>query len=102
MGKKQRPATNPEAQEQELQEMALDLIRKRIEEGTASNALLLQLMKDSSSKTRLEKEKLEEENKLLKAKTAALEADQQNQIDSKEVLDALRRYSGQSEADTPI
>ena len=100
--KKTKPATSPEAREQIMQAKAMDLIEERLENGTISNALLLQFLKDTSSKSKLELEKLQEENKLLKAKTAALEAERENSVNTREVLEALRRYSGQSEADTPM
>ena len=85
-----------------MQAKAMDLIEERLENGTISNSLLLQFLKDTSSKSKLELEKLQEENKLLKAKTAALEAERENSVNTREVLEALRRYSGQSEADTPM
>lgn len=100
--RKSKPATTPLAREQIMQSMAMDLIEERLQDKTISNALLLQFLKDTSSKSKLELEKLQEENKLLKAKTAALEAERENSVNTREVMEALRRYSGQSEADTPI
>lgn len=99
---KSKPAATPEAREHMMQAMAMDEIEKRLRDGSISNALLLQFLKDTSSKSKLELEKLAEENKLLKAKTAALEAERENSVNTKEVLEALRRYSGQSDADMPI
>ncbi len=100
--KKKRPATSPLAKEQELASLAMDLIEQRLRDGSASNQLLAQIHRENSRKAELERAKLEEENKLLKAKTEALEREKEMSVDLKEVMDALRRYSGQSDADMPI
>lgn len=100
--KKRRPATSPLAKEQELANLATNLIEQRLRDGTASNQLLAQILKDNSRKAELERQKLEEENKLLRAKTEALEREKEMSVDLKEVMDALRTYSGQNDADMPI
>lgn len=100
--KKRRPAASKWEQEQIIAGLAMDLIEQRIRDGTASNQLLAQIHKDNTLKAELERQKLEEENKLLKAKTEALEREKEMSVDLKEVMDALRKYSGQSDADMPI
>ena len=67
-----RPALSPEARENQMISLAVDLVEKRLREGTASSAETTYCLRLSGSKARLEKEKLEEENKLLRAKTEAL------------------------------
>lgn len=100
--RKERPAASPLEKEMLLAGLATDLIEQRLRDGTASNQLLAQILKDNSRKAELERQKLEEENKLLKAKTEALEREKEMSVDLKEVMDALRRYSGQNDADMPI
>jgi hypothetical protein len=52
-----------------------------------------------SGKERLEREKLEEENKLLRAKTKALEESAESKVMYEEVLRAMRDYSGAGDPD---
>ena len=72
--KKRRPALTPEARENQLISLAVDLAEKQLQEGTASSQVITHYLKLGSTKERLEKEKLEEENKLLRAKTENLQS----------------------------
>lgn len=92
-----RPALSVEARENQMISLAVDLVEKRLREGTASSAETVHFLKLASSKSRLEKEKLEEENKLLRAKTSAIEAGINNDEFYKEVLSAIKIYSGQDD-----
>ena len=74
-----RPALTPEARENQMISLAMDLVEKRIREGTASSAETTHFLKLATSKTMLEKQKLEEENKLLRAKTEAINAAKDNE-----------------------
>ena len=89
-----RPALSPEARENQMIAYAVDLAEKQLREGTASAQVITHYLKLGSSKERLEREKLEEENKLLRAKTESIEASKNAEIDYKEVLKAIRSYSG--------
>ena len=97
--KRIRPALTPEARENQLISLAIDLVEQRQLDGTASSQETTHFLKLGSSKAVLEREKLLEENKLLRAKTEALEADKRSQADYQEVLRALRSYSGQGDPD---
>lgn len=68
------PALTIEDQEDRLISKAMALIERQIDEGTVSAQVLSQFAKAGSSNAKLEKERLIEENKLLKAKTSALES----------------------------
>ena len=69
-----RPARTPEAQENYMINLAMKLVEKRLLEGTASSAETTHFLKLATSKNELEKTKLEEENKLLRAKTPECKA----------------------------
>jgi hypothetical protein len=88
------PATTPDARENQLIAAAVDLAEKQILNGTASSQVITHFLKLASSKERLEKEKLENENKLLKAKTEAVESSKRTEEIYKKALDAMRSYSG--------
>ena len=87
-------ATTPEARENQLIAYAHDLAEKQILEGTASSQVITHFLKLGSTKERLEKEKLENENELLKAKVAALESARRTEEIYAAALKAMRSYNG--------
>lgn len=97
--KKIRPALTPEAREQQLIALAVDLVEQRLIDGTASSQETTHFLKLASSKAKLERERLELENELTKAKTKSLQSADRIELLYKEAIDAMRRYSGQSNAD---
>ena len=89
-----RPALTPEARENQLISLAVDLVEQRLLDGTASSQETTHFLKLGSTKARLEKEKLEEENKLLRAKTENLESQKRVEELYSEALKAMRDYAG--------
>lgn len=98
MAKSRRPAMTPDARENQMINLAVDLAEKQLEEGTASSQVITHFLKLGSSKERLEREKLEEENKLLKAKTESLQSQKRVEELYAEALAAMRRYNGQGDS----
>ena len=92
-----RPFITPEGQENHLISLANNLVEQRLRDGTASSQEVTHFLKLGSTKERLEREKLESENKLLKAKTEALQSQKHVEEMYAEALSAMRRYSGQGE-----
>lgn len=88
------PARDPEERLNQLVGMSFDRAEERLRNGTASSQEIVYFLKLGTEERKLEKEKLENENKLLLAKVAALEAQKQNDIDYAKVLDAITRYGG--------
>ena len=97
--RKMRPALTPEARENQLIALAVDLVEQRLREGTASSQETTHFLKLGSMKNRLEMEKLEEENKLLKAKTESIQSQKRVEELYAEALNAMRNYAGQGNAD---
>lgn len=97
--RKLRPALTPEARESQLISLAYDLVEERLLDGTATSQETTYFLKLASSKTRLENEKLIEENKLLRAKTEAVQSEKKNEEFYAKVLAALKKYNGQSQQD---
>lgn len=91
-----RPALSPEARESQLISLATDLAEQQLMDGTASSQVITHFLKLGSTRERLEKERLTEENELLKAKTKALADSSDSAEKYEEVLAAFRRYSGYS------
>lgn len=97
--RKIRPATNPEAREKQLIALAVDLVEQRLLDGTASSQETTHFLKLGSMKNRLEMEKLQEENRLLKAKTESLQSAKRVEELYSEAISAMRRYSGNGDSD---
>ena len=97
-----RPALTPEARENQMISLAVDLAEQRLRDGTASNAIVCHYLKLADTKERLEREKLEAENMLLKAKTEALKAQAHNDEIFAQAIAAMREYSGHSKEDDPF
>lgn len=94
-----RPALTPEARENQMISLAVDLAEKQLQEGTASAQVITHFLKLGSTKQQLEKQKLEEENKLLRAKTENLNTMGRIEELYTEAINAMRKYSGQGDSD---
>ena len=97
--KRIRPALTTEARENQLISLAVDLAEKQLIEGTASSQVISHYLKLGSTKERLEKEKLEEENKLLRARTEALQSAKRVEELYANAISAMRKYSGRDDSD---
>ena len=92
-----RPALTPEARENEMIALAVDLAEEQLRNGTASSQVITHYLKLGSSKERIEKEILEKQKDLITAKTESLQYAKQSEQDYQEVIAALRRYNGQED-----
>lgn len=100
--RKTRPATTPEARENQLISMAYDLVEQRLLDGTATSQETTHFLKMGSLKARLENDKLREENELLKAKTSAIQSEQASAELYSQVIKAIKDYSGKSDEEEKI
>ena len=92
--KKLRPALTPQSRENQMISLAMDLVEQRLRDGSATSQETTHFLKLGSEKERLEREKLAEENKLLKAKTEALQSQKKTEELFEEAIRAMRSYSG--------
>ena len=97
--RKMRPALTPEARENQLISLAVDLAEKQLQEGTASSQVITHYLKLGSTKERIEKEILEKQKELIIAKTEAMQSAKRVEELYSNALDAMRRYSGNSNED---
>lgn len=89
------PATTPELREQELVALAFDLVEKRLRSGDATSQETVHFLRLGTENTRLEREKLRKENKLLDARFEQLgKADQMEALMDK-AIKAFKGYSGE-------
>lgn len=97
--KKMRPALTPEAHENQMISLAMDLVEKRLREGTATSQETVHFLRLASSKARIEKEILEMQKDLIEAKTESLQAAKRIEELYTNALDAMRSYSGHGGSD---
>ena len=90
-----RPALTPEARENQLISLAVDLAEQQLREGTASSQVITHYLKLGTTRERLEKELLEREVELKKAKTENLKSAARIEELYENAISAIRRYSGQ-------
>lgn len=97
MGKRwnRRPATSEEGRESQLVSLAIDLAERQLAEGTASSQVMTHYLKLGSTRERLEQERLQNENELLRSKVDALKSAKRVEELYAEALHAMRTYSGQ-------
>lgn len=88
------PADTPEARENQLISAAVNLAEKQLLEGTASPSVITHYLRLASVRERLEREKLERENEVLRAKAEALESNKRTEELYDQAIAAMRSYSG--------
>lgn len=91
------PATTLEGRENQLISLAVDLAEQQLLDGTASAQVITHYLKLGTTRAKLEYEKLERENELLKAKTENLQAQKRYEEMFEQAINAMRSYSGASE-----
>lgn len=93
--KPMRPALTPEARENQLISLAVDLVEQRLRDGTASAQETTHFLKLASRKAKLENERAEAELELMRAKTKAIYDQADLKVLYKDAIAAMKRYSGQ-------
>lgn len=93
---KLRPALTPEVEETQCIALAYTRAREQLADGTASSQVITHFLKAGyeREKRELELERLQEENKLLRARTEQLQAQKDSSEVYQEVLNALKKYNG--------
>ena len=94
--KKMRPALSEEARINQLISLSYDLVEERLRNGTATSQETTHFLKMGSPKARLEKEILELNKELVKAKTDEIVSRKENEKGYKDAINAFRKYSGQT------
>jgi len=89
------PATTPEGRENQLVALAMDVAEKQMREGTASSQVITEFLKLGSSRGRLERIKLAQDNELTQARIEAMASHARMEEVYKEALVAMRSYAGQ-------
>jgi len=73
---------------------AIDLAEKQLRNGTASSQVITHFLKLGSTTAKLEKEKLELDNEMTKAKTESIRSGKRIEELYMNALNAMKTYSG--------
>lgn len=92
--KKIRPAMSPEARENQMIALAVDLAEKQLLEGTASSQVITHYLKLGTTKEKIEREILEKQKELIVAKTENLQSAKRIEELYTNALKAMQNYSG--------
>ena len=95
-------ATTMEARENQLIAMAYDLAEKRIREGTASSMEVVHFLKMGSQKDRIEREIMNEQKRLVAAKTGAYDSAKRLEALYSDAIEAMKSYSGANDKDADV
>ena len=88
----QTPATTPEGREDQMIAYAVDLAEQQLRNGTASSQVITHYLKLGSMREKYEKQKLQEEITLLRARTEAIKAEKNRDALYAEAIAAMQRY----------
>lgn len=92
-----RAPLTPEARENQLISLAMDLAEQQLRDGTASSQVITEFLKRGSSKAQLEKELLERQTELAAAKAESIKAADRLEELLNRAMKAMKRYGGQFE-----
>ena len=91
------PAETPEGREGQLIAAAVDLAEKQLLDGTASPSVITHYLRLASAREKLEREKLQRENEVLRAKAEAYESNRRTEELYTNAIEAMRSYSGHND-----
>lgn len=98
MSKKEKwtppPVTTPEAREDQMIILAMDLAEQQLREGVASTPVITHYLKLATQRDKLELEKLKAENAMLLAKKESLASEQRSEQLYAEAIRSFQQYQG--------
>jgi len=97
--KRRPPGTTPEAIENRMISLAIQVAEKQMREGTASSQVISHFLKLGSTKEREEKEILVLQKELIKAKTESIQSGKRVEELYTNALNAMKTYSGNRRGD---
>lgn len=93
------PPLTIQGKENQMINLAMDLAEKQLREGTASSQTINHFLQLGCVRESLKREQLEEEIKLLRAKTKALEEEADRKQLYADAIKAFQIYNGSSEVE---
>lgn len=96
---KSRPGLSPEAEENRMIALAVNLAEQQLRDGTASSQIITHYLKLATVKEKLQNERLKEENKLLRAKTEHIQREEKLEDKYDAAIKAMKAYQGYGDPD---
>lgn len=93
---KSHPAATPEERENQCISLAFDRAEQQLRDGTASSQVITHFLKLATVKYEYEIEQMKRNNKLLEAKTNAIEAAENTEKLYSDAIKAMQKYRGTS------
>lgn len=94
-----RPALSPEARQNQLISLAVDLVETRLRNGTATSQETTHFLKLATTEAKLKNNMLEKQMELMSAKTEAIRSAQRVEELYANAIAAMKKYSGHGESD---
>lgn len=91
-----KPATTPEAREQQLVSLAVTLAEKQLRDGTASPSIINHYLKIASTRETIERDILNKQSKLIEAKANSITKDKDAEDLAKAAIEAMKNYNAGS------
>ena len=91
------PSTTLDGRESQLVNLAVNLAEQQLMDGTASSQIITHFLRLGSTRNELEKEKIAQENLLIKAKIDALESAKRMEELYEDAIAAMKSYGGNSD-----
>lgn len=90
------PARTLEGRENQLINQAVNLVERKLKDGTASSQIISILLQAGMTKTRLENEKLKSDLAVAQAKIKQMESQETSKDLYEEAIKAFKSYTGQA------
>lgn len=93
---RRRRARDPQQRENQVIALAMDVAEEQLRNRTASPAVITHFLRLGTEKYKYENERLSRENRMLEAKTEAIESQQKSEELYSEAIAAFKSYMGAS------
>lgn len=93
--RKRPPATTPEARENQLINLSMELAERQLRDGSASAQVITHYLKLGSTREDLEQSRLRNEVELLKARVGQIGSAEDTRVLIRDALEAMVSYTGQ-------
>jgi len=95
-GRRRPPAKTPEARENQLVSLAVDLAERQLLDGTASAQVITHYLKLATEREKAEVARIKNDNRLTDAKIEQMASASRQEELYAQALSAMRAYSGQA------
>ena len=97
--RKIRPALTPEARENQMIALAVDLAEQQLRDGTASSQVITHFLKLATRREQIEREIMEKQKELISAKTENLKSAKRIEELYEDAIKAMKNYGGNGDPD---